>query len=264
MRDEVPDLLVEKLALGELSEGDASAVRERLGEDADERLDAIKRSNAEILEDHPPGEIAAAVRRRIEDRAHVGRSSRGTWWLALPTVAAAAGLLFWVGTRGPEQAALDPENTEIGEGSGQEPEVIVLKGDARLIVQRRRDGEDRQLVDGDTVRAGDLLQLSYHAGERKQGVIVSVDGRGVLTLHHPDGPEGATALASQGAVALPESYELDDAPGFERFFFVTGDSVDVDRVASAVVRLSKREDAATAPLELPADWQQASVLLRKE
>ena len=50
--------------------------------------------------------------------------------------------------------------------------------------------------------------------------LVSIDGRGVATLHFPDDVD-PTALAHGGAMALDHSYELDDAPGFERFLRVT-------------------------------------------
>ncbi len=260
MSERVPDLEVEKLALGVLSEAEAEAVRARLGDEADERLGAIERSNREILDDHPPGEIAAAVRRRLEAKQKdAARSSRG-WWLALPTLAAAAGVLLWIGTRGPEEVASETS----GSAEDSNSEVIILKGDARLVIQRRRGATDQQLVDGDTVRAGDLLQVSYHAGSDAQGVIVSLDGRGVVTLHHPVAPTGETTLSTGGAIPLPEAYELDDAPTYERFFFVTGEDVDVQTVTKALVTLSKSESPGTAPLDLPPTWQQSSVLLKKE
>lgn len=264
MSEEVPELLVEKLALGELSDAEAEAVRARLGDEADARIDAVMRSNAEILEDHPPSEMAAAVRRRLEDRKAERKPARAGWWLALPTLAAAAGLLFWVGTRGPEDVV---EGTEPPvKESGESPEVITLKGDPRMIIQRRRGSEDVQVTDGDSVRAGDLLQVSYQAAGSAEGVIISMDGRGVMTLHHPEKPKKAsTALQTGGTIPLPNAYELDDAPKYERFFFVTGDHVDVETVATAAVRLSKQADAETANLQLPhKGWKQQSILLRKE
>ena len=261
MTERVPDLLVEKLVLGELSAAEAASVRERLGDEAEERITTIERSNEEILAQHSPGQMAAMVQKRLEGHQEgAGRTGR-TWWYALPTLAAAAGVLLWVGTRGVEEAATDTVGMESGEGDG--PEVITLKGDARLVIQRRRGSEDVQVVDGDSVRAGDLLQVSYHAGGAAQGVIVSLDGAGVVTLHHPTSSEGATQLGAGGAVSLPNAYELDDAPGYERFFFVTGEDLDVDAVMKAVDELGKSGQGQDGQLELSGDWAQSSVLLTK-
>jgi hypothetical protein len=56
-------------------------------------------------------------------------------------------------------------------------------------------------------------------------LIASIDGAGVVTLHYPanaDAPALATALA-QKPTSLPQAYVLDDAPQFERFFFITSE-----------------------------------------
>jgi len=62
-----PDWLVERLALGELDDAAAADVRRRLaaeGRDADAEVAALRASNREILEAHPPARVAAAVRAR--------------------------------------------------------------------------------------------------------------------------------------------------------------------------------------------------------
>src|SRR5690606_26378921 len=105
------------------------------------------------------------------------------------------------------------------------------------------------------VRKGDVIQLRYHGGGHRYGVIASIDGAGVVTLHHPardDAPPTATALSAE-STSLPHAYELDDAPRFERFFFITAaEPIDVRRSLDALRALARRDDSATAPLELPA------------
>ena len=75
------------------------------------------------------------------------------------------------------------------------------------------------------------------------------------------------SLDQGGAVPLRESYELDDAPGFERFFFVTvaqdEPALEVARVMDAARALAASEDAREAALELPEGWRQQSLLLTK-
>ena len=47
-------------------------------------------------------------------------------------------------------------------------------------------------------------------------MIVSYDGRGVVTLHYPNVARASAELRAGGAVPLDHSFELDDAPLFER------------------------------------------------
>jgi hypothetical protein len=97
-------------------------------------------------------------------------------------------------------------------------------------------------------------------------VIASLDGAGVVTLHFPlseDAPPEATAVPPDTAT-LPHAYALDDAPRFERFFFITAnDPVDVQHTLAALRAFARREDSATAALELPTGLHQRSLRLRK-
>ncbi|MBN1838324.1 MAG: hypothetical protein JW820_20865, partial [Spirochaetales bacterium] len=108
-------------------------------------------------------------------------------------------------------------------------------------------------------------QLGYVAAARAYGVILSIDGRGVVTLHFPVGSTGAGELEREGESLLPFAYELDDAPGFERFFFVTGpEPFAVDSVLEAAERLAADpEQARQAPLILPGELEQVSMMLKK-
>ena len=59
---------------------------------------------------------------------------------------------------------------------------------------------------------------------------------------------------------LAQAYELDDAPGFERFYLVTADEpFAVESVVDAT-----RRAGADGPLDLPAAMDQSSVVLEKE
>jgi hypothetical protein len=53
---------------------------------------------------------------------------------------------------------------------------------------------------------------------------VSIDGRGAVTMHLPPAGTHAAALKNEPTVLLDQAYELDDAPRWERFYFVTGDA----------------------------------------
>jgi hypothetical protein len=65
-------------------------------------------------------------------------------------------------------------------------------------------------------------------------------------------------------VALPEAYELDDAPGFEQFYLVAADDpFPVGQVLEAVRRRHAGGDGG-GRLDLPASMDQSSFVLRKE
>jgi hypothetical protein len=89
-----------------------------------------------------------------------------------------------------------------------------------LQVFRLQQDTVRSVSPGGLACEGDLVQLVYDGRGAEHGVIWSVDARGVVSLHHPSGPRQSSAL-SRGPTPLGFSWELDDAPGDERFFFVT-------------------------------------------
>jgi hypothetical protein len=252
----LPDWLVERAALDEV----APAHRERL-ERADpkqlaERIAALRADSDAELAAHPAAPAVAQIESRIaaERRARSRRRVRG---LGMLSVAAAAGVAVFVlaGARG------NPANESV-----EEDEVTRVKGSARLLAFRQSGEHAVRLEEDALVHAGDLVQLRYNAGGRGYGVIASIDGAGVVTLHYPLGdgaPPEATALVPK-TTALPHAYQLDDAPSFERFFFITADApIDVQQSLASLRAHAARSDSATAPLELPPRLHQSSLRLRK-
>jgi hypothetical protein len=64
-------------------------------------------------------------------------------------------------------------------------------------------------------------------------------------------------------VSLASAFELDDAPAFERFFFVTSpEPFAVAVVTEAAARLGP--SGAGGRLELPPSLEQSTLLLRKD
>jgi hypothetical protein len=257
----LPDLLLERLALDEVSPAERAELEARLAVDADARarFAALSASSGAILHAHPPARIAA----QIEARLAAGAARRRPRWqltlsVALPA-AALAGVLAV--TLLPEEARRP--------GLGTDAEVTRVKGLApTLAVHRKLVDRSERLVEGAPASAGDTLQVSYVAAGRGHGVILSVDGRGAVTLHHPQSVDGDTTLLAGGEAALPHAYELDDAPGFERFFLVTRAGEDtpleVDTALAAAKELAAvPARARRAPLPLPDGWEQTSVTVVK-
>jgi hypothetical protein len=257
----VRDWELERYLLGELDAARAAAIRAELTSDAGLRwrLQALEEANAATLEAHPPARVAVAIesRRAAQARTPPRLGARLSLWL-VPAVAAAAVLLV-VERRGPDVGT--------GDAIARVPitEEGRVKGAPGLYVYRLHGQKSEELGNGSVARAGDTLQLAYSRGDRAFGVVVSLDGNGGVTLHFPETQDGPTRLAN-GTVALPHAYELDAAPGFERFVFVTADSpIAVAEVLARARSLAHdREHAASAPLVLGKGLGQRSVLVRKQ
>ena len=124
-----------------------------------------------------------------------------------------------------------------------------------------------RLESGAQVGAGDVVQVSYVAAGNRYGVVVSVDGRGVVTLHHPSRASDVPRVRARGEIPLPHAFELDDAPALERFFFVTTATrpLETGLVLEAARKLASAGlvAARTLPLPLSDEVDQSSFLLRK-
>ncbi len=225
--ERAPDWLVERLAAGELPEARANDLRARLHARGEEhRMSALVSSNAEILAALPPERALPEIRRRADRQPrNVPRPTRLWWTLSMATAGVAAFAMILAvqehkGSRAPDQVSEDPlSESEQAEGIG-------IKGDLKpvLRIYRKSAAGAEALRPGAKIYQGDALQIRYVAAGRRFGIIASIDARGTITLHLPETPGRAVALERDGERALPHAYELDDAPGFERFVFVTADS----------------------------------------
>jgi hypothetical protein len=251
MTSRTPDWLVERLHHGDLPPDEAAAVRARLEREGGlDRLEALAREDARFADANPPGPAVGEIRRRASGPEAARRPRRVLLTLA-PIAAAAVFLLV-----------LRP-----GPGPVGDEETRLKGGSARLAIHRQGQtagAEPEALVRGARARAGDVLQVSVLAAGRSFGVVVSVDGRGVVTRHGPGEGDMASPLPRGGVLPLDHSYRLDDAPAFERFFLVTGDApFAVEPVVEAFQRLAADGRAATEPPALPSGLAWTDFLLEK-
>ena len=249
----LPDWLVERAALDEV----APESRDRLERaDRDElatRIAALRDDNAAELAAYPAGPAVAQIDARVA-AAKKRRRQRHIGLLAA-AVGAAAALVLFVSIDSKPAAAPEQEDG------------IRVKGNPRLLAFRLVDGKPgtkiEQLEPDALVNEGDLIQLRYNGGGRAHGVIASIDGAGVVTLHFPAAENAPTALAPR-TTALPNSYALDDAPRFERFFIITADTpISVSDTLASLRQLAQRDDSADAVPDLRAGQTQWSLRLRK-
>jgi hypothetical protein len=267
MAHRTPDWLLERIALGELPPEELAAARARLASEPEglERLARLESDDGATRAKLPPSEVAAEVARRrrgVEASRSVRAASPPRRWLP----AVALGLPVTVGL----VLLMVLSQRELPE-EPHSPQAAVLldttrtKGlEPKLLIHRQTQGEPEVLGDSARAARGDVLQLSYVSAGRRYGAVLSVDGRGSVTLHFPESPEGSPELRG-GTVSLPSAYELDDAPAFERFFFVTSDApFDVRTVLESARQLAQEpERARNAPLPLPEPLSQTSLTLEK-
>ncbi len=265
-----PEWLIERAAQGELDGAETTELRTRLaaeGRSLDDELETLRRSDRQILAQHPRETMGAAIRRRA---AQAKPEPRFHLLLLRPlAVAGALGLLVLV-ARG------------VGDHDSPRPlpdrsfEVTTIKGDElrspRLLVYRQRPagtpGGDHELLrEGARGARGDLLQLAYDkAPEGCYGVLISLDGAGKVTQHLPEeGASQAPPLMAVRELRLPSAYELDDAPGFERFVLVTASQPFAIKTVIEAAHILARQGVAARrqALPLPTDFTQTSLSLNK-
>jgi hypothetical protein len=236
----IPEVVLERYRLNELPDAAHAAIAREAAADpaVRARLDALDRSDAEILERYAPGVLARRrAGRRYTRRALVLKGALATAVLAL--VAAIPRL------------TVAPDETRI--------KGVV--GRPALAVYRHTPAGSERLADGDVARPGDLLRIGYASGGRAYGVILSIDGTGAVTLHLPPSGGVAATLAPGGINLLDSAYELDEAPRIERFYFVTGmQRFDVAPVLAA----ARRAGGAPATLPLPQGLELVTFAVQKE
>jgi hypothetical protein len=216
-----------------------------MGSDADlaKRLDGMKRDDFAFHAEHPAERVLPQIRKR----ANVGNLRRVWAW------AAAAAVL----------AVIVPL------GLMQTPDAIRTKGTSSVpaLLVYSSSAPESALKSGSVASAGDTVQLAYTPGRNRYGVIVSIDGRGGVTLHQPETADDASRLAPGERTVLPTAYRLDDAPRFELFIFVASRSpVGSEAVLRKIRTLSglSAGDAASAVPGLFPSCDTTVFVLNKE
>jgi hypothetical protein len=260
----VPDLLLERYRLGELPEPEASALRQRLEADPElrERVAALDRSDVEIRRLMPAALLAERVRSRLaaaRQPVELRRPAVSHPWRWPAALLAAGALALALSLR---VSPVAPPSG--GPGLVDSDRVKGLR--PALSLYRKTAGGSEALADGGLARAGDVIRVGYRSLGRRYGVILSIDARGGVTRHLPERGGTAARLEGGAVVLLPHAYELDDAPGWERFFFVTAETPFEVAGVEAAGRRAAAGGTSTAPesLPLPSGLEQSTFLLTKE
>jgi len=244
----IPDWKLERFLTGDLPEEEMNKLRELEANDMlfANRVKMLREDNKAILSKLPFETLAANLGTDAaeEGRANLGTGAAGTAAknavknaprFTLVKFAAAAMFVFAVAlvaffaqretsvmnerVGGDVANVNGSQNTQVALAENESDTRI--KGlEARMEVWKKTSAGIVQLNDLDSVGEGDEIQLRYAVPEKCFGLLFSMDGNGALTLHMGDGVK-AIELAPGKMNSLPFAYKLDDAPYFEKFFFVT-------------------------------------------
>jgi len=265
----INDWVLERYLLKELPGDKMEEISRQLKGDPglQKALERLKHSNKEILTQNPPDTIIPGILNLY--RAETAGKEHKTVTRAKPILlrrllyaspALAAVLVLFFFLLPFRSGDIGKEPTRI---KGEQP---IGMNKPHLMIYRKSKDNVQLLGSGMKANTGDLLQMTYVAGGETYGVILSLDGNGVVTLHYPDRKDRSPILEQKKKILLDNAYELDDAPGFERFFLITSTSpIDVESVleqANLLAQDTKR--AKTGHIELPQGINQTSILIIKE
>lgn len=255
--DHIPDIVLERYRLNELPPAESARIAARLGVDVQlrYRLEALDRSD-EALRDS-----IDRLRSRLSAHQAPVRQRSIAWLVPAAAVALSAVLAAVVWQTRVPGTSLPAETTAIDRIKGG-----ASSGLPALALYRRTAEGSEQLADGAVAHVGDLIRVGYRAAGRHYGVIVSIDGAGVVTMHLPPSGNRSAALKDEAIVLLDQAYELDAAPRWERFYFVAGASAfDASTVVQAARDAAKSHAQGPVPaLALPSGLDQAGFTLQKE
>ena len=158
--------------------------------------------------------------RCLDFHHHIRKISKPVWGIC------AAAMIMIIAI--PLFVLRNPAHEEFGyrmKGSIADSKSIELS----IYLRKNSAGEIIRLADQAKVREGNTIQLAYRVfaanADEKYGIIFSIDGRSYVTMHYPHAPWQSTLLVSGGSlVPLDAAFILDDAPDYEIFFFLAGDT----------------------------------------
>ena len=241
----IPDWKLERYLTGDLPAEEMREIRDM--EATDEvfagRVKLLREDNAAILKKLPFEKLSEKISAMPGRSNGAGNTVRVNFTLV--KFAAAAALVLAVVTVAlfsqrditvPAQSANG--SMEVAMGTDVENSMCDtrIKGlDARMEVWKKIGDSAVQMSNLDEAREGDEIQLRYSVPEKCFGLLFSMDGNGTLTMHMAEGNK-AIALEPGKMTTLPFAYKLDNAPKFEKFFFLTSrdnfelDVADVDAI----------------------------------
>jgi hypothetical protein len=214
----IPNWKIERYLLGELSTREMVALKSLENKNVEfcSQLSLLRDSNEKLLAEYPASEFAEKMQAA---KFKVIEPINNRWLTPLAACAVlliSATVLITVfsdeniaGDNLAMNAVINEEGTRV---KGLKTDLEVWRKTADSIEKLSNDSE---------AKAGDLLQMRYIAEEKYYGILLSMDGNKVLTIHLSGENGRAKELEAGKIVSLENSYELDNAPKFEIFYLFT-------------------------------------------
>lgn len=252
----IPDWKLEKYLTGDLPAEEMREIREM--EATDEifagRVKMLREDNAAILKKLPFEKLSEKIA-MMPGRSNAGADNTVRVNFKLVKLAAAAALVLAVVTVALfSQRSLSEQNTQLMEvamvdASGAGDDGLRIKGlSARMEVWKKTGDSAVQMENLGEAREGDEIQLRYAVAEKCFGLLFSMDGNGTITMHM--GHENRAVELEPGKMTtLPFAYKLDNAPKFEKFFFLTSKN-EFELNAGDIDASLKQEGVKTVSLTL--------------
>ncbi len=232
----IPDWKLERYLTGDLPAEEMREIREM--EEVDEifanRVKMLREDNAAILKKLPFEKLSEKIA-MMPRRSNAGAGNTVRVNFKLVKLAAAAALVLAVVTVALfGQRSLSEQggtvlataaNTQVMEvAMVDQNDGLRIKGlSARMEVWKKTGDSAVQMENLGEAREGDEIQLRYAVAEKCFGLLFSMDGNGTITMHM--GHENRAVELEPGKMTtLPFAYKLDNAPKFEKFFFLTSKS----------------------------------------
>jgi len=269
LNERYSNLTLEQFLLNELSSQEADAINHDMQKDIglQKRIAAIKESDVILDASIDENECVRTIKYRTKiatttpepEPFFLFNYNWGRWTYALPILAVLVISSVLVKQNQDETSVNLPGMTLSEEGvrfKGLSPHINIYHQSSRGILK---------LEDNALLHEGDTLQLSYVAAGKQYGIIFSIDGRQVLTFHYPKTDGALTPLNISGEFTLSQSYELDDAPNFEHFYFLTSTSpIDVAKLKRLIENNLGSIDKKAVPLNnIPDTYNQSIFTVKK-
>jgi len=241
----VPNWKAERYLLGELPTGEMATLKalENEGGKFSAMLKELRGNNAELLAKYPAKKLPKlAVIEKVPSHYRL-------------YVAACAAMLLCTTSFLIVLSGEDMMNGAAQSNIAMNEDGTRVKGlKTNLEIWRKISDSTEKLANNSEVKAGDLLQMRYIVEEKCYGVILSMDGNGVLTIHLAGKGGRAAELEAGKIISLGNAYELDNAPKHETFYLITASNeFELAPVAENILKG-----------KLPKNLQIAQVTLKKK
>jgi hypothetical protein len=265
-------LLLERYHLGEVRAEERAALEAALAEEPGlgASLAALERSDREIRRRYPRTVVFPEKAGKFPGETRLPPLAWGLCAAALILIIALPVFFLLRVPAGFPAGPVSPADRLKGTADAYGPDGafaelrVYLKSGSRP----GQEPEEAGLAEGTILREGNTVQLAYMVSGRAEqyGVIFSIDGRSVLTVHYPYREGQSARLITGRRIPLDEAYTLDDAPDYEIFFFVVSDTpLDTKKILKSAGELARDPDTSVeAGKRVFRQYRLRTVKIRKE